>query len=441
MVLPIAIRHQLKRSEVMDRFLALASWTVIAFAFDKLAMVANTFFLARILGIEDFGRLTLAQGLINTTQIFILLGAGTVLARYIPAMRQESMRRAVEVINLCWLVVICASAVFAIAGLLCGPLIAKTVLDLEAASYLPYFLVSWTLLTALNNMLLSILLSFEKGKAMGFVSFVSAAMSVLAVPLSADAFGLTGAIIAMVGIEIVKGLLLFYMYRQLLAEHGVQITARPRKSDVPLLWHFGLPVFISSAIWAPTIWLAQFIVKIRAPDGLEAVGVFGFTNNLLGAVILLSGLTNRAAFPIQSSLHAKGQHKELKRLSGILTLGQIGTVLILAIPMMLLSPQIMAAAGSEFENYWPVLLIMITTGIVIAGQSAIGNHFLVYGMPYFIMNTLIPWALIILAFSFFASKNGAYALSFGLLFASIARTVLFYLKWHKHGLQMNVSGV
>lgn len=440
MVLPVALRHQLKRSEIMDRFLALASWSVIAFAFDKLAMVANTFFLARILGIEDFGRLTLAQGLINTTQIFILLGAGTVLARYIPAMRQESMRRAVEVINLCWLVVICASVVLAIAGLLFGPLIAKTVLDLEATSYLPYFLVSWTLLTALNNMLLSILLSFEKGKALGVVSFASAAISVFAVPLSATAFGLTGAIIAMVGIEIVKGFLLFYMYRQLLVEHSVPIAMRPRKSDVPLLWHFGLPVFISSAIWAPTLWLAQFIVKLRAPDGLEAVGVFGFTNNLLGAVILLSGLTNRAAFPIQSSLRANEQHKELKRLSGLLTLGQIVGSSLIAFPMMLLSPQIMAVAGVEFAPYWPVLLIMIVTGVVIAGQSALGNHLLVYDHAYFTMMTLFPWALIILSSAYLISMDGAYALAIGLLVASTVRSLMFYLKWQKHGLEVSVSG-
>src|SRR5690606_33295258 len=105
-LMPDRLRRQLEGSDAVQRFLKLASWTMIAFALDKLAMLVTIFLLARILGSQDYGRLTLTQGLVTTTQVFIILGAGRILARYIPEMLETSMRRAVEIINLCALVVL-----------------------------------------------------------------------------------------------------------------------------------------------------------------------------------------------------------------------------------------------------------------------------------------------------------------------------------------------
>lgn len=430
MLLPARMQHRLIHSKVLHRFLRLASWSMLAFAIDKVGMIIIVFALARILGAADYGRLMLAQGLVNSTQIFVVLGAGTMLARYIPAMREESIKRAVEIINLCGIVVLGAATIFTVGGLLYAPIIATTILDVAVSSPVPYLLIIWVLLTVVCNLLLTIMLSFEKGSTMGLTSFVAALFSLAIVPLLSINLGLLGTILGLVAVEVAKATLLLVHYRRLLTLNDVSVFTPARRADTPLLWKFGFPVFLSSAIWGPTIWLGQLIIKTRTSDGLVAVGVFGFANNLLGAVILISSLTNRAALPIQSSLHASGDHDEARRLSWLLTIGQTGAAVAIAIPVAGIAPFIMAGAGADFVNYWPVLIIMITAGVVIASQTTIGNYLLVYQQPYFVSMTLLPWAAVILGSAFAFSAYGAYALAWGLLAASVVRTALFYWKWN-----------
>jgi len=429
--LPPPFRARIDGSETLRRFLKLASWSLVAFALDKAALLAIVFLLARILGAADYGRLTLAQGAVNTAQIFVVLGAGTMLARYIPAMREDSVRRAVELINLCALVVLSTATIFTIGGLLGAPVIATAVLDLPESSIIPYGMVAWVLLTALNSLLLTVMLSFEKGQAMGLVSLVGALLTIATVPALALQGGLTGAVTGLVAVEAAKGLLLLTLYRRMIRAEGVAMLTPVRRGDAPLLWRFGLPMFLSSALWAPTLWLAQIIVKTQAPDGLVAVGVFGFANNILGAVILLSGLTNRALMPILSSLHARGAFDELRRTSWLLAVSQTAAAAIIGFPMAVAAPFIMNMAGPEFARQWPVLITMIVTGVIIAGQTTLVNSLLVLDRPYLVLATMFLWSLTIISAVSICAANGAYALAGGLLIASGLRTACLALAWKR----------
>lgn len=428
-IFPKALRDRLDRSGTLRRFVKLASWTLLAFALDKAAQLVIVFVLARILRAEDYGRLILAQGLVNTAQILVVLGAGAMLARYIPAMREESMRRAVEIINLCALVVLGTAAIFTMVGLVGAPLIATSVLALPDFSSVPYWMVIWVLLTVISNLLLTVTLSFERGRAIGLVALLAAGMSISISPFLALRLGLEGAIAALVTVEAAKAILLIFLYLRFLKAEDVAILTPVRREDTPLLWRFGLPVFLTTALWAPTMWLAQFILKLQAPDGLAAVGIFGFTNSILGAVILMSGLTNRAALPILSSLHAKGEAAQAKRSSWLMTLGQTSAAIVIGLPLAVAAPFIMRQAGPEFASSWPVLIMMIIAGLIISGQTALGNYLLVTNRPYFLLSTMIIWSLTFLIITYFFSRHGAYAPAAGLVIAGFVRTALILVKW------------
>lgn len=420
--LPPPIRARIDGSETLRRFLKLASWSLVAFALDKAALLAIVFLLARILGAADYGRLTLAQGAVNTAQIFVVLGAGTMLARYIPAMREDSVRRAVELVNLCALVVLSTATIFTIGGLLGAPVIATAVLDLPESSIIPYGMVAWVLLTALNSLLLTVMLSFEKGQAMGLVSLVGALLTIAAVPALAVQGGLTGAMMGLVAVEAAKGLLLLTLYRRMIRAEGVAMLTPVRRGDAPLLWRFGLPVFLNSALWGPTMWLAQLILKTRAPDGLAAVGVFGFTNSILGAVIVISGLTNRAALPILSSLDARGDRQGLWRATQKMALAQTAIAALIGLPIAVAAPMITGWAGPEFQASWAVIPIMIAVGVVIAGQTTLGNFLLVRGRPYFILGTMAVWAAVVLGMTTGLSAYGVFGLVWALFTGAVIRT-------------------
>lgn len=419
----------LSHSDTLRRFVNLASWALISFALDKAAMLAIIFVLARILGTEDYGRLTLAQGLVNSLQVFIILGMGSVLGRYIPAMLEEGVQRAIELINLCATVVLGTTALFTIAAIAAGKSLTISILGLSAGSQLPYWLLVWVILTVATNFLLTVMLSFERGRALGFVSLLGAGLSVLVVPAMAAASGLQGAVTALVMIETAKLIALAVLYSKLVNDAGTRIFNPPSRADLPLLVSFGLPVFLQSALWAPTIWLAQLTIKTLAPGGLAAVGVFGLANNVLGAVVLVSSLTNRAALPILSSLQARGSFAELRRTSWLMTLSQIASATAVGLPLAMMAPFIMSQAGPSFAPHWPMLLIMIVAGIVIAGQTSLGNYLLVKDRPYFLLMTILPWGGVLIGAAVLFAPQGAYALAWGLLAASVIRTGLFFWGW------------
>lgn len=418
------LQSALSRSDTLRRFVSLASWSLVSFALEKGAMIVVIFMLARILGAEDYGRFTLTQGLVNTLQIFVLLGVGTMLARYIPKMREEGIHRAVEIVNLCALVVLISGAILVIAGLFGAPMVAAGILDLPPSSPIPYLMLTWVAASAVANLFLAVMLSFEQGRILGLISFIGAGLSITVIPMLTNTYGIGGAVAGMVAIELIKTGALVAIYARFIRQSGARVLSPIRSSDAPLLLGFGAPVFLISALWGPTMWLGQMIIKTMAPDGLAAAGVFGLTNNILGAVIIVSSLTNRAALPILSSLEAKGDYHGLRRMTHRTALAQLGAAAIISLPLALGAPLIMAQAGPAFQSAWPILLIMIATGIVLAGQTALANYLLVQGRAYFLLATMAIWTVIVLSTTAWLGEQGAYALAWALLIGAIVRTAL-----------------
>lgn len=425
-------RSALLGSDIMRRLVSLTSWSLLSFALEKGAMILIIFMLARILGAADYGRLALVQGLVNTLQIFVVLGAGTILNRYIPEMREVSLQRAVQIVNLCGAVVLTAGVAVIAIGLFRAPMIASQLLDLPAGAQISYWMLAWVLLSSVSSLLMSVMLSFERGRSLGVIAFVSAALSIAAVPLLANMHSLNGAVAGLVVVELVKTLALGVAYVRFVHASGAQVLSPFRPSDASLLLSFGLPAFLMSALWGPTMWVSQIMVKSFAPDGVIAVGVFAFTNNIFGAVIIISSLTNRAALPIMSSLQARNDHHRVRRMAWLLAAAQAGAACLIGVPIVLAAPLIMKLAGPEFAEAWPVLLIMTATGVILAGQTALGNYLLVVGRPYFLLGTMVVWTCVVLAAVGLFINSGAYSLAWGLLIGAVVRTLLIAAGAIKH---------
>jgi len=406
---------------------------MIAFIFDKGAQSIAILLLAKVLGAADYGRLTLAQGMVNAVQIFVVLGAGTIIARYIPALLKISFRRAVEVINLCFLVIFMTGVLFAISGILTAGEIAVSILDLPASSAIPYWVLLWTLLTALNGLFLTIMLSFENGRAAGIVSLASAVLMLIIIPISTDKYGFYGAVVGLTLTAAIRMTLFLSFYIQLLRSHGVALRVSPLRSDIPLLLSFGLPVFLSSAIWAPTMWLCQIVLKEFSPGGLASVGLFGFCNNILGLIILISSITNRASFPILSSLAAKGDGGEARKFATSILLVQVAAAVAVSVPVIIFAPHIMEMMGGQFAGGELVLIVMVISGLILAGQQPLVNLLLVHDKAFTNLVGMSIWSVVLLGCSLVFVPIGALGVALAVLSAATIKGL--FITWRT----MNIS--
>lgn len=418
------VRATFASSDVGVRLLRLTGWTMVVFALEKAANLAIILMLAGLLGAQDYGRLTLAQGMVNTLQVLIFVGAGPVLARFVPAFRKEGFRRAAQFISLCALIALAATIIFVLVALTVGQPAVLQALSLPGGSTVAASVIAWVALSAGVNLVAAIMLAFEQGRAMATASGGGAIATVALVPLMAVHLGFSGAVMGLVAVEALKFLVFIVLYRQFSVREGGTSLALPTLADVPLLVRYGVPVFLSGALWAPTIWLAQLIVSRHDSEGLSQVGIFGFANTILGVVLLLSSLSNRAAMPILASIHASGEAARLRRVCGRMAFAQLAVAGAIALPLAGLAPWIAAAAGPAFGAHWPVLIIMIATGVVLSAQASLGNYLLVTDRQIFLTGTLLPWALVLLGAAAVFPKYGAYTLSVALLLASLLRTGL-----------------
>ncbi|WP_136161135.1 oligosaccharide flippase family protein [Sphingomonas flavalba] len=416
---------QLVSPDTLKRFLSLSSWTMVSFALSKGAMMIVVIYLARVLGAEDYGRLTLTQGLVNVLGLFVILGAGPFVSKHVPQMLQESPQRAVQIVNLSGAVIATTSLLLCIAVPFAKGTVAVNVLSLPTGSPIPSLVLGWVILMAFNELMLIALLSLEKGKALGTVALVVAGLSLSVVPWSGMRWGLQGAVAGFIVVESIRFVVAGLVYFRVVKGLGANPFVWPHRSDLPLLLTFGLPVFLTSAMYSPTIWGAQLVVKAFAPDGLVAVGVYGLMSNILGALLLVSSLTNQAAMPVFSSLFAAGNGDELKRASRLLCWAQMAVAAAISIPIALCAPFILSYAGPAFAAAWPAFLLMLGVGVITAGQTSLGNYLLATNRPYFILGTTLPWSLIVLSAAFLFSSHGVYALAGGMLVGAIARVGLF----------------
>ncbi|WP_414901949.1 oligosaccharide flippase family protein [Sphingomonas flavalba] len=411
--------------DTLKRFLTLSSWTMVSFALSKGAMMIVVIYLARVLGAEDYGRLTLTQGLVNILELFIVLGAGPFVSKHVPQMLQEGAHRAIEIVNLSAAIILAMGVSLCIVAPFAVGTIATDVLSLPKLSLIPWWTLAWVILLAFNNLMLVVLLSLERGKALGAAALVAAGLSLLIIPWFGTLWGLQGAVAGFVAVEAIRFVAVLLIYARIVRNMGARVFALPRRSDLRLLLTFGLPAFLTSAIYSPTIWAAQLIVKAFAPDGLAIVGIYGLMNNILGALLVISGLTNQAAMPIFSSLDSSGNEKELRRSCRFLSMAQVFVATVVSIPLAICVPFILSYAGPAFVQAWPAFLIMLVVGIITAGQTSLGNYLLVINRPYFVLGATVPWSMVVLGAAALFFAHGIYALVGGMLAGAIVKTGLF----------------
>lgn len=71
---------------------------------------------------------------------------------------------------------------------------------------------------------------------------------------------------------------------------------------------------------------------------------------------------------------------------------------------------------------------MIAVGVVIAGQTALGNFLLVRGRPSYILGTMAVWAIVVLGVAVVFSAYGVFGLVWALFTGAVVRTGMIGLE-------------
>ena len=127
-----------------------------------------------------------------------------------------------------------------------------------------------------------------------------------------------------------------------------------------------------------------------------------------------------------SNTSAEGSDNDFRKLILLNLKINIGITALIAIVSALLSPFILKLYGNDFNNYTP-LLILLLTAVICAANNVIGQIIVSKGKMWigFMVNTL--WAVWLIAFSFLfvgKLKLGASGLALAFLVSYVLHSIL-----------------
>jgi O-antigen/teichoic acid export membrane protein len=395
------------------RFASGASWSLAGMGVAQgLALIASVV-TARLLGRESFGEFGMVTGTVGAFGILAGLGLGLTATKYVAEHRSSNPARAGRILGLAIQVAAISGGTVALILFILAPWLAARTLNAPHLADELRLGCILLFLNALDGMQTGALAGLEAFKATARVSLVRGLLSFPLLIVGVWFFGLTGAVAAVVLIGAAGWWLSQLALRRACAEAGVPITYRGGQSDWPILWRFSLPAFLSAAMVAPVMWLANAVVA-NQPGGYGELGLFNAANHWRIALMFLPSVLLRVALPLMASSVDVRRSDDFGR---TLLLTQSLTVMIV-LPagafLMFLSDPIMALYGKEFAHAAPVLIGVVCSIMISSIGSAAGAAIEARGKMWVGLALNVSWGAVLIAVVWWSADTwGARSLAFG----------------------------
>jgi O-antigen/teichoic acid export membrane protein len=394
----LRIRPQRRRG-TLQRYVSGFTWTLLA----TLAAQTSTYFsmilMARLLGLESFGRLGAVQ--VTLTAVFgaSTLGIGITSTRFVARHRATDPTRAGRIMGLCSLTSFYSGALFSGALLLFAGVISTRIFraaDLTAAIRIT---APYCALMTMNAHQIGALLGFE---AYGRLSRAQAFQGVTTLVLTfvlVSSLGFNGAVLSL---PLSAACAWLYTHVELVSEcrfRGVRPTFRDVWNERGVLMGFALPASFSGVLGPLAIWWAQGLL-VRNHGGMQQMGLWTVAAAMRSIVLLAPGVLNRVSSPILSSLHDHETGKMYSRtLWSTTTVATVGAA-IAGLMVLLAGPLLLNMFGQSYKTAEPLLPLVIASAVVEAYACGVCQAIVAHARLKYQMLMITAWgaALTLVAF-------------------------------------------
>lgn len=375
----------------------------------RVLMALAGILLTNILGQESFGKFSSVNDTIHLFVTFSGVGISATLTRYIAASGQDKARQGVYVRTLskvCLamsLVLSAAMAVFApqISRLICG--------SGELTEYFRLVCVA-VFFAAMAAVEQSVMLGFECFAASSMMQIVQCALYCLLCWILGRAWGIYGAVWALVisyGVQFVLSLITNHVYL--------------KKNEIPLRWEwnadtrgailsFALPTFASGLFVLPVNWIGTAILNRTA--GFEEKAVFTIALQWMTYITYIPSQLGQMR-PIYTDLYAKGDSKRLGKLlwSTIFTTTLAATAI--GGCVLIMGDTILGIYGDGFVQGKGCLAGMIIAAVLYTAQVQTGFLLQASGKMWIGLGINALWAVCLLGTYGYFVELGALGYAIG----------------------------
>lgn len=382
-----------------------------------LVLISNIF-VARILGIQDYGKLGIIQ---STLALFAILSGttfGLTPQKYVAELIEIDKERTARIIKMS---VFFISLFSIILSLLLFVLSSKIATVFFNDSSMSVSLKCSALALFFNSMFgaqSGILAGFQEFKTISFLNLVKGVSSFPAMLLGGYLFGLNGVILG-------TGIAAFGTY--FLTEYKISdvkqklFLPKVKLSSIyqegKLLLTYTLPSIVGAVVSMPVIWYSNTLL-INSSKGYKEMAVFNMANTWRLLVLFIPTIMSQ---PFMSTFASYFGFKDFSNLRKYIRLNVLIVTVITLIPVLLIatvSKLIVSLYGVEFKGTEYILIILCLSGVLSSISSVLGNIFYISNHVWFGVGLNSLWALLFIGiFYCFSDKNSlnltyAYILSY-----------------------------
>lgn len=409
---------RLKSSTIFRRLVRGLFWSVSgAIVLRGLNLVAMII-IARLLGKVGYGELGMIQATAVMFGVLAGFNIGLTNSRFVAKFKDLDPARASRVIVLSWLLTLVTGGLVALFVLVAARPIAEH--GLSAPHLAPAVRIGAVLifLSALNGTQLGALNGFEAFKLTAKCNLLLGIFSLPVLAIGTYAFGLIGALWALV-INLMVGLVLYnWALRCAARKANVPLVLRSPLAECRIIWTFGVPALLAGAMTGPANWYCFSLLTARE-GGYAEMGLFSAANQWHSVLLFIPIRANSVILPIMSQQEGvEGGRGSFKTLLLSMVLG-LAIVLPLLGGMALWSPSIMAWYGEEFRAGWLVLIIVLGTVAVEAARVPLGSMIVACGQMWTSMAINMVSATILIALTMMLLEYGARGIAGARLLAGV----------------------
>lgn len=408
------------------RLLRGGAWTLAGEAAARAAAFLSGVVVARALGSADYGAFVLVQSTAGTLTTLAQFAMGTTVTRQVAAYRSTQPGHVASFIRM--------SLMFSFAtGLLATCLliatsswVSETVLRTPSLGHLLALVAPVLLFQALTSTLSGAIAGFEAFDAWARLNWFTSGLGLAILTAAVAAAGLSGAVAALLLVELARFLLSGFALRGTLARADVRPIRGIVREDFGILWRFSVPVFLVSLMNAPVMWLCQTLI-VRQGDGLVQLALYDVAQKWMTAVAFVPMAASGAFLPILANIVSATGRSSLSRTIARVALSQASIAAIPAAVVGLHADWAAKPFGAEFANAADVIILAMVLAPIFVAKHIYWQALVSAGRPWATLVIQISWAVIAVMLTLILDEKGAIGLMCAMLVAYAVSVVLSIL--------------
>ena len=395
---PNFLKPYLKRIEDSPLGYRLAKgvfWSLAGSVISRALALVSSIIVARLIGKVGFGELGIINSTIGMFGPLAGFQMGLTATKHIAEFRDQDPVRAGRIIALSNTVALVMGTLAALALVVLAPWMATKILAAPHLSGLLQISSLFILLGAFNGVQAGALAGLEAFKTIAWVNLLG---GVAAFPLIVGGVYLGGLIGVVWGMILSLGLNIIlhqWALHQEAKRVGMPLSFAGCTQEWNVLWRFSLPSMLASMIFGPVSWACNSIL-VNQPNGYAEMGIFNAANQWRTPIIFLTSSMGVIVLPVLSSLHGKEDREDYNKVLRSNLLLNTMIALIIALPVAIFSPLIMASYGKGFrEGYW-VVVVLSFSAVFMATSHILGQAIVSKGRMWLNIWFYVVWAAFIL---------------------------------------------